>query len=396
VAAVWVPLAKYRWQCRLRRFVEDHVDDFKDHEYDDDVDFEEEEEEEGAAARKGRVGRKKVLFVVNPAAGGGNAMDRYGECRAALAKAARDRRVGVDLVLTRSSRDVLDLSSRQNFASYGAIAVLAGDSTHSELVHATLREHGGRWPDGSHPPLLLLPGGTANVVAVELFGKDATCEEIIRTGLFSESKRGAVIRVTSSASPGEARYAIHTAFDGLQRRMIDAMEYFRPTVYPAFGEPAIMALVLASVVFVVPSRVPPPAILSTFKAESLDNRGFGTTRFSDDMVVLHVVRYPGPFAALALCVQMATGTLARKWRDGTLPDGIRVEVVRKYTAKATGKGDGFTLYCDGSTAIPMRTSGDVTFEVVTDAVPYFVPPETSEKKRAAGDGGEGEGRNGTS
>lgn len=246
--------------------------------------------------------------------------------------------------------------------STSAALMLAGDSTHSEIFnHILRRSKEGVWP---YAPVLLLPGGTANVITVELFG-NASCTEIIQNSL-QKSRKGSLIKVTSSSVPEEVRYAIHTAFDGLQRHMIDTMEVSRPTIYPAFGEVGIMAIVLGSVMFA--RRGSMPAILSSFKSESIDNRGFGTTRFDEKIAVVYVKDYPGPFRALSFCIQMATGALAQMWKEKRLPPNIHVDCVSKFSVQ----GDRFTIYCDGSNSTPLYAEKEVTFEVIRNAIPYFV------------------------
>lgn len=149
---------------------------------------------------------ERVLLIVCPASGGGRAMKQFSSC----SKAFQQRGAIVHVYVTKSTEDLLSLVQRTSINTttsssinttsgnisrstsnknnsnnqnkhlllpnsvdwkndYDCIAILAGDSSMTELMQDTLIANNGIWP---YAPLLPLPGGTANCLATEMFTPD--------------------------------------------------------------------------------------------------------------------------------------------------------------------------------------------------------------------------------
>jgi diacylglycerol kinase family enzyme len=340
--AVWLPLAKSRWASRLRTFTETHGN-----------------------VLKGEKGNKKdIIFIISPGSGNGRAMDVYDEVLGELRATGR----AVDVIVTKSFDDVCSLlTERIDMSLYKTIAVLSGDSMLCELTQATLVKNKGKWP---YAPILVLPGGSANCISAENFGEGASIKEIIRHGL-TQSRSASVVRLSSSTSE-TVLYSLHNAFDGIQRYIIeDAVEKHRGDVYPAFGLPGLIGLMLYKI-YAGPV-VEHPAVFSIMNSdtEAKRNIGCGVTRFDDKMIVLRVDESQGRFNTMGVLMKFVGGGFAKQWREGALPDYIHLEVTDKYTFNAK-KGGSIKMFIDGTGTIPIESDSDITFTVIPDAIPYFV------------------------
>jgi len=336
-----------------------------------------------------------ILFVVNPASGGGRSMAVYGECRDAFEETG----YRVQVVVTRSYRDMISLLETKigfdRIRRYKAIAVLGGDSTVAEVVQSVLRRNGGIWPR-DYPPVLHLPGGTGNAIAGELFGYRTSPRDIIRTGL-SKSERSSVIKVSYSSSSGTpkksvaettttTRYAIHNAFDGVQRYMLVCLDRHRHDWYALFGEISIMPMILGSIL--IGYNRPPKqdfpyfgAYLTDFEGLGME-LGFGLARRDPYMMVIRIEEgWPGSFRFLRdVLFQFMSGRLAEQWRAGQLPDYLRITKTRKYVIRGSEFGGAerrFNFYFDGGGTMSFKGTLDsessIEIEVVPDAISYCVP-----------------------
>ena len=94
--------------------------------------------------------------------------------------ARTERGLHIETYVTSSANDLMNLTSTVNFNDYSEmIAVLAGDSSVYELIQTTMKSHQGHWP---FAPLLILPGGSGNVLSAEFHGLDTTIHDISKQG----------------------------------------------------------------------------------------------------------------------------------------------------------------------------------------------------------------------
>jgi hypothetical protein len=239
-----------------------------------------------------------------------------------------------------------------------------------ELTQATLVKNKGKWP---YAPILVLPGGSSNCISAENFGEGGgttSIKEIIRHGL-TQSRRASVVRLSSSTSE-TVRYSLHNAFDGMQRYMIENAEKHRGDVYPAFGVPGVMGLMLYKIS--TGPIVEHPAVLLIANSDTEANKmnlGCGVTRFDNKMIVLRVDESQGRLDTMGVIMKFVGGGLAKQWREGTLPDYVHLEVTDKYTFNAK-EGGSIKMFIDGTGTIPIESDSDITFTVIPDAITYFV------------------------
>lgn len=172
----------------------------------------------GAAARPPR----SVCLVANPAAGGGRAAGRVRDAVTAL----RRRGVEVTLRVTEQPGDARSLAG-EFLAEIDAIAVLGGDGTVNEVIQGMA---------GTGVPLGIVPGGTVNVLAIELglpFALEEACA-IIAAGRRTTMDLGSL---------NGRRFALHAGagLDALTVREVrgDAKRRFRELAFVAAGLSAI-------------------------------------------------------------------------------------------------------------------------------------------------------------
>lgn len=102
---------------------------------------------------KGDAPYQNVLVIINPAAG----QDR--PILGAMNRAFHDAGVNWDVRITKKDGDALRFAQEAIAAGVNAVAVYGGDGTVMEVANGMV---------GSQVPLAIFPGGTANVMSVEL------------------------------------------------------------------------------------------------------------------------------------------------------------------------------------------------------------------------------------
>lgn len=100
-----------------------------------------------------RIRSRRVYVIVNPAAGQDQPFIKT------LNTAFRAANADWDIAITKEPGDGRRLAQRAVAAGYNAVAVYGGDGTVTEVASGLA---------GSNVPLAILPGGTANVMSVEL------------------------------------------------------------------------------------------------------------------------------------------------------------------------------------------------------------------------------------
>jgi diacylglycerol kinase family enzyme len=97
--------------------------------------------------------------------------------------------------------------------------------------------------------------------------------------------------------------------------------------------------------------------------------GFGLSRFDDQMIVILMEKWPGPWKFFLFFINYMLGQVAKDWKEGNLPDYIHIQKTNKYTLD--GK-ESFDMYLDGGGTCQCQGKLPVTLEVIPDAIPYFV------------------------
>ena len=377
---IWIPYSKWKWERRLAAFTEIHSKDTASND------------------------KKDILLVINPASGGGRAMDIYHQVLQALKKTQRD----VQVIITKSAHHLQSIATDEidNLGDYQAIAIMGGDSTLAEFVQATLSQHNGKWPL-EYPPIVHLPGGTGNAIASECFGPKADVEGIINA-CFAPSgtaivRRASVIQVSSPNTSDPTRYAVHNVFDGVQRHMINALDRRRSDWYPAFGNLVVIPTVMASLLFTYhPQELRNRKYIPHFAAINTDTEGFGIQlgfgidRCDEYMMVSSIIdpdQWPGSFVFFKeFNVKIMKGELAKVWRkqqeaqnknqdekaDEKLPSWLTMGKMTKYTVEGVTPTQQFDLYFDGSGTMPFRGTLPFTIKVIPNAIPYFYASTSKE------------------
>ncbi len=310
--------------------------------------------------------KKEVLLIVCPASGGGKAMNIYTEC----VKALEQKGLHIETYVTSSANDLMNLTSTVKFNEYpGMIAVLAGDSSVYELIQITIKSHQGQWP---FAPLLILPGGSGNVLSAEFHGVDTTIDDIVNKA--TVIRKGSILKCTCG---GTTRFAVHTAFDGIQRLMIERVERYRSTLYAAFGEPAITALILYTFLQIpfMKKHNRTPIVLSAFNSDCEGfglNYKFGVSTFDDTMIIIYLNEYRGLYSLLKFLSSLLSGQLAKDYRDQKTIDGATVKVTSKFQVQGDGQ---YMVFFDGTSQLSLQ-GDELLFEVISNAIPYFTFDET--------------------
>lgn len=294
----------------------------------------------------------------------------------------------VEVYVTKSSDDVIHLSKTKDLSRYENIVFLSGDSTLYEFLQAPLRVNNGKWPYES--TLLLLPGGSSNVIALEDFGPKACVQHIIRQtlSLWNESEASvqkAPIIKASSATAQSALYSLHICMAGFGVNLIDIGERRRQDVYPWLGKAGWILSMLASIPF-MDNEEDDPTLLNVFNSdtEPKSDLGFGNSRFDNDLTVLYIPKSknPGKKEIVTNVVKkLMGGELAKEWKEGTLPDYITVVKSPKwvYQAPPSESKRGLKFYSDGTSQLPFECQdSEITFESVPDALPFWTVPNRQE------------------
>ncbi|CAB9505532.1 expressed unknown protein [Seminavis robusta] len=327
-----------RWQQRLDLFAADHAADSSNS--DDDPD---------------------ILFLVNPASAGGKPMEPYADCLAELKATGRH----VEVYISRNSDDIIGLSKTKDLSSYKAIAVLSGDSTLYELVQDPLRENNGRWPYDA--PILMLPGGSVNVIATENFGAKALPRQIIRQTLNAASnnalvKKASVMHVSSETAT--SRYILHHGAGGISGKVLAYMEGRRADIYPTLGNIGMLFTLLFHLPFVSTNDIAGPVFFDVWNSdiEAGKDMGFGVRRFDSNMTVVTIPKdkYPGKIEIIRLLPKLISGAIAKSWKEGNAPEYLSIEKTNKHAHQVdstrTAEGAVTTIYGDGSGKVPFVSS----------------------------------------
>lgn len=84
----------------------------------------------------------------------------------------------MEVYVTQSAEDIMTSTRTKDLSFYNTIAILAGDSAITEFVQYDLL-----WSQNGARPyahILHLPGGTSNAVAMDAFGQQDSCRDIIQ------------------------------------------------------------------------------------------------------------------------------------------------------------------------------------------------------------------------
>jgi hypothetical protein len=96
---------------------------------------------------------------------------------------------------------------------------------------------------------------------------------------------------------------------------------------------------------------------------------FGISRFDDQMIVMNVEQWPGSFQFLRLFLHFMSGRLAKDWRNDKLHEWVRIKKTNQFTLEGDAS---FHMYLDGGGSIPCQGKLPIAFQVIPDAIPYFV------------------------
>ena len=137
----------------------------------------------------------KALCVLNPAAAGGLALERW----PSVAELFRNLKVDFDLFCLASGgsfpSQMAEHLSAAGVSRYDAVAGIGGDGTHAAVINGLMRFHD-RNPGATLPPYAFIPIGTGNDIA-KSFG----------------------IRVSDAFSPQDLRRAVEAVVHGADYRM---------------------------------------------------------------------------------------------------------------------------------------------------------------------------------
>lgn len=324
-----------------------------------------------------------LLFVVSPASGGGNAMRLYPTCFEELKATGR----AVEVYVNKSSEDVIHLSKTKDLSPYKTIVFLSGDSTLYEFLQAPLQENNGKWPYQS--ALLLLPGGSSNVIALEDFGPKACVKQIIRQtlSLWNDSEasiqQAPVIKVSSETTQ-TTLYSLHVCMTGFVANLIDIGERRRQDVYPWLGKAGWTLSILASIPF-MDNEQDDPTLLNVFNSDTEPNADFGfeNSRFDNNLTIIYIPKSKNPGKkelATNMVKKLMSGDLAKEWKEGTLPDYITVVKSPKWVYRAPSESKSpLKFYSDGTSQLPFECQDDtICFESVPGAVPFWTVPNRKE------------------
>ena len=159
----------------------------------------------------------------------------------------------------------------------------------------------------------------------------------------------------------------------VQRFMIERVERYRPTLYAAFGEHAITALILYTLLQIpfMNKQNRTPIVLSAFNSDFEGfglNYQFGVTTFDDKMIIIYMNEYKGLYSLFKLLSSLLSGELANDYREQKTFDGATVKVTNKFQVQGDGQ---YIVFFDGTSQLSMQ-GDNLTLEVVPDAIPYIV------------------------
>lgn len=231
----------------------------------------------------------------------------------------------------------------------------------------------------------MLPGGSSNVVANENFGYQTPVETILEKGLLSGGtvKKGSTIQISSPNALTPSRYALQTCFDGTHRHIIAAMDEHRGGLYAAFGVPAIL-FVVAKTILTIDKTAINPTILHCIQSDVEGmgmNLGFGLSRYDDNMMIQIVSEWPGYKKWFGWISDGISGESGKAFHDNRIPDHLTMERTNKYTYEKPGHE--FHLICDGTSNLSFRARDKVDFEVIPNAIPYYVDEDYINKNRSS-------------
>lgn len=322
-----------------------------------------------------------ILLIVSPNSGTGTARKLFPSILQAIQATGRVFEI---YVLT-SAMDAQELYITKDLSVYQSIVLVAGDSTLYELIQGPLQQNKGHWP--YQAPILLLPGGSSNVIYSENFGYETPVEVAIDQALNSNNNNtnsnnvqwGSVIQLSSPHASTPTRYAVHTCFDGIPRHMVSALDKYRNNLYAAFGFPALIVLMIYEILACDKSTMTPIQfhfILSDSEAKGM-NLGYGLSRFGPEMVVTLVDEWPGYRAWFAKLADDASGKTGADLQAGKSPPSW-VQVLRKtHQFSLSRPGHAFHLMCDGTTTLPFHALDQVHVQVLLRAVPYYAATPSS-------------------
>eukprot|EP00667_Euglena_gracilis_P013472 EG_transcript_13892 len=123
----------------------------------------------GQSPRTQPLGRgERILLVVNPFAGRGQAGKAAREVEAVFTKAG----LTVDVFQSAAPGELCKQAREADLAQYQAIAVLGGDGSIHEVLNGMLSR-----PDGLQRPLALVPCGTGNALAASFAPANRTAQQ---------------------------------------------------------------------------------------------------------------------------------------------------------------------------------------------------------------------------
>ena len=100
-----------------------------------------------------------ILFLVNPFAGKGNALNTAQNSIAVMHQNGLD----TALLVSKTTGDLASFVHKYNASNISKIAVLGGDGTMHEVINAMMQE-----PDWLAVPIMLFPCGTGNAFNYDL------------------------------------------------------------------------------------------------------------------------------------------------------------------------------------------------------------------------------------
>lgn len=333
-----IPIAKHRYKTQLTQFCDQYG-----------------QQQEDAAATE-----KDILLIVSPNSGSGKARQLFPTILKELQATSR----AVQVYVLKSADDAPTLYKTKDLSGYKTIVLVSGDSTLYELIQGPMSDHDGVWP---FAPLLLLPGGSSNVIVSENFGFQTPVEDIIRNGL-SSVRKGSIIKISSANASTPTRYAAHTCFDGLVRHLLSSLEKNRGLA--AFGMPAILIIMIKSLL--TSDKTISPALLHIIQSDSEAmgmNMGFGLSRFDDQMMVSIVEEWPGYKKWFQMMGDNMSGETGKKFKEGRKAEA-KMQKTNKYSF--TKSGHEFHIISDGTSSLPFRAKDQVDFEILPNAIPYYV------------------------
>jgi diacylglycerol kinase family enzyme len=312
--------------------------------------------------------KNDVLLIVNPASGAGKAMKMFEQ----VLRELEAKKQSVEVYVTESANDMITLADQKDLSVYTKmIVVLAGDSSVFEMIQSPLRKNNGKW---AYAPILHLPGGSSNILSAEFHHRSTNLSDIIDKSTIV--RKGSVLQ--STAEDGTTRFSLQVCATGIFQRLIETLERRRHDLYAAFG-PLALPLVALYVFATFPLRPMTPPLFSCqnsdIEAEGMD-LGYGVTKFTNTMSVLHVKEYKGLFDVIGHLAKNMKGEYGKQCQEGEpFPEGIDILVTKKYELEGGGP---YRFISDGTSSMALE-GRKITIEVVPDAIPYCVMPEKKDE-----------------